>query len=119
MRLDAEESLTYNDEHRNVEDEVRGQIMKVQPVVEHETTDEWMKGKPQSAEEMRDENYPLIRLWCGDDLLFGREPMAISLARYPASRSSLMFFSMTEEAIHLPCAPDPDMAGVISGSREG
>ena len=76
------------------------------------------EGKPQSMEEMRDENYPLIRLWCGDDLLFGREPMAISLARYPASRSSLMFFSMTEEAIHLPCAPDPDMAGVLSGNAE-
>src|SRR3990170_5778152 len=34
---------------------------------------------------------------------------AISLARYPASRSLVMSFSLTEEAIHLPCAPDPDM----------
>ena len=34
---------------------------------------------------------------------------AISFARYPASRSLVMSFSLTEEAIHLPCAPDPDM----------
>ena len=34
---------------------------------------------------------------------------AIYFARYLASRSSVMSFSLTEEAIHLPCAPDPDM----------
>ena len=52
MGPDAEVGLTHDDERRNVEDEVRGQIMKVQPIVEHETTDEWMEGKPQSAEEV-------------------------------------------------------------------
>ena len=43
---DAEEGLAHDDERRDVEDEVQGQIMKVQPIVEHETTDEWMKGNP-------------------------------------------------------------------------
>ena len=38
-------------------------------------------------------------------------------AKYPASRSSLTFLSATEEAIHLPCEPDPDMAGVFVGDR--
>ena len=33
----------------------------------------------------------------------------ISFAKYPAARSSVMSFSLTEEAIHLPCAPHPDM----------
>ena len=33
----------------------------------------------------------------------------ISFAGYPASRSLAMSFSLTEEAIHLPCAPYPDM----------
>ena len=33
----------------------------------------------------------------------------IYFARYPASRSLVMSFSLTEEAIHLPCPPDPDM----------
>ena len=37
----------------------------------------------------------------------------ISLARYPASWISLMSFFLTEEAIHLPPAPDPDMIGVL------
>ena len=54
---DAEESLTHDDERRNVEDEVRGQIMKFQPVVE-----------PQSAEEVVEENYPLVRFWGRNDL---------------------------------------------------
>ena len=39
----------------------------------------------------------------------------ISAVKYLASRSSLMSFSITEEAIHLPCEPDPDMAGVVGG----
>ena len=38
---------------------------------------------------------------------------AISFAKYPASRNFVMSFSLTEEAIHLPCAPDLEMAGVL------
>ena len=38
---------------------------------------------------------------------------AISWAKYPASRSFEMSFSVMEEVIHLPCAPDPDMVGVL------
>ena len=34
---------------------------------------------------------------------------AIYFARYPASRSLVMSFSLTEEAMHLPCPPDPAM----------
>ena len=31
-----------------------------------------------------------------------------------------MSFSLTEEAIHLPCAPDPDMVGVLfGGGKDG
>ena len=40
MGPDAEESLTHDNECQNVEDEVRGQIMEVQPIVQHETMDE-------------------------------------------------------------------------------
>ena len=49
-------------------------------------------------------------------MLLGREPMDYVPARYPTSRSSLMFSSVTGEAIHLPCAPEPDMAGVFGGN---
>ena len=34
---------------------------------------------------------------------------AIPFARYPAYRSWVMSFSLTEETIHLPWPPDPDM----------
>ena len=47
-----EESLAHDDERRDVEDEVRGQIMKVQPIIEHEAADKWMEGKPQSADKV-------------------------------------------------------------------
>ena len=75
MGADAEEGLAHDDKRRDVEDEVRGQIMEVQPVVEHETTDEWMEGKSQSAEEVVEENYPLVRFRGRDDLPRGRQPM--------------------------------------------
>ena len=35
------------------------------------------------------------------------------MAKYPASRSFLMSFSLIEEAIYFPLAPDPDMIGVL------
>ena len=88
--------------------------MKIYPIVEHEAADERMKRKAQSAKKMMDEHYPLAGLWSGDDLFLSGSRWAVSLARYPASRSSLMFFSMTEEAMHLPYALDPDMVGVLS-----
>ena len=40
---------------------------------------------------------------------------AKSTDRYPASRSSLTSFSVTEEASHLPFEPDPDMPGEFGG----
>ena len=43
----------------------------------------------------------------------------ISAVKYLASRSSLMSFSVTEEAIYLPCEPDLDMAGVVGGEGKG
>ena len=75
MGPDVEESLTHDDERRNVEVEVQGQIMEVQPLVEHETTNEWMEGKPQSAEEVMEENYPLMRFRGRDDLPRSRQPV--------------------------------------------
>ena len=48
---------------------------------------------------------------------FGREPVGDLFGEIPCFRSSLMFFSVTEEAIHLPCALDRDMVGVLSGNK--
>ena len=52
MGLDAEEGLTHDDKRRDIEYEVRGQIVEVQAVVEHEPPDERVKRETQSAEEM-------------------------------------------------------------------
>ena len=55
------------------------------------------------------ENYPLVGRRGGDDLPLGRKPVSDFFRQIPASRSSVMSISLTEESIHLPCAPDPDM----------
>ena len=72
---DPEEVLAHDDERRDVEDEVGGQIMKVEPVVKHKPTDGWVEGKSQSVDKMREEHYPLLGFQCGDDLPFGRKPV--------------------------------------------
>src|SRR3954462_13780396 len=53
---------------RDVEDEVRGQIVEIQAVVEHEPPDKWVKWKAQSAEEVGKKNYPLMGPWGGEKL---------------------------------------------------
>ena len=75
MGADAEESLAHDDECRDVEDEIWGQIMKVQPILEHEAIDEWMEGKPQSPDEVGEENHPFVRFRGRDDLPRGWQPV--------------------------------------------
>ena len=60
MGLDVEEGLADDDKRRDVEDEIGGQIMEVQPVVEHEPTDKWVEGKSQSTDEVGEEYNPLM-----------------------------------------------------------
>ena len=87
MGLDAEEDLTHDDERRDVEDEVRCQIMEVQAVVEYEPPDERVKRKAQSAEEMGEKHDPLMGPGGGDELPLVGEPVPMSLDRYPVLRS--------------------------------
>ena len=68
MRLDPEEGLTHGDKRRDVEDEVRGQIVEVQAVVEHDPPDERVKRKAQSAEEMGEKCDPLMGPMGGAEL---------------------------------------------------
>ena len=73
MGADAEKSLAHDDKRRDVEDEVRSQIMEIQAVVEHEPPDKWVEWKTQSAEEVGKEYYPLMGPWGGEKLpLFGK-----------------------------------------------
>ncbi len=75
MRADAETGLAYDDKHRDVEDEVRGQIVKIQAVLEHEPPDEWVKWKTQSAEEVGKEYDPLMGPGGGDELPLVEQPV--------------------------------------------
>ena len=73
MGADAEESLAHDDKCRDVEDEVRGQIMEIQAVLEHEPPNKWMQREAQSVEEMGEEYHPLMGPRSGDELpLFGK-----------------------------------------------
>ena len=109
MGADAEESLTHDDEHRNVEEEVWGQIMEVKPVVEHETTDEWMEGKPQSAEEVVEENNPLVRFRGRNDLPRSGQPMHDIYGQLSGSARLLDVYLRNGGIHHLP--PTPNMIG--------
>ena len=68
MGPDAEEGLAHDDKHRDVEDEIGGQIMKIQPVLEHEPADKRVKRTSQSADEVGKENHPLMGFRSRDDL---------------------------------------------------
>ena len=111
MGPDAEEGLAHDDKHRDVEDEIGGQIMKIQPVVEHEPTDKRVKGKSQSADKVGKKTTLSWDSGVGMICPASGSRCTISAARYPASHSFVMFSSVTEETIHLP--PAPDMLGVV------
>ena len=55
--------------------EIRGQIMEIQAVVEHEPPDKGMEWEAQSAEEMGKEYHPLMGLGGGDELPLVGEPV--------------------------------------------
>ena len=75
MGLDAEEGLAHDDKPRDVEDEIGGQIMKIQPVLEHEPADKRVEGKSQSVDEMGKKDYPLMGFGHWDDLPRIRQPV--------------------------------------------
>ena len=70
-----EKSLAHDNERRDMEDSVRSQIMKIQPIVEHEPSHKGVEGEAQAAKEVWDKNNTLIGLWRGEDLPWSRKPM--------------------------------------------
>ena len=75
MGPDVEEGFTHDDKHRDVEDEVRRQIVEIQAVVEHEPPDERVQWKAQSAEEVGKEDDPLMGPGGRKELPLVGEPM--------------------------------------------
>ena len=49
--------------------------MEVQPIREHKDADEWMEGKPQSIDEVGEENHPFMSFRGRDDLPRGWQPV--------------------------------------------
>ena len=83
MGLDAEEGLAHDDKRRDVEDEIRGQIMEIQAIVEHEPPDKGVEWEAQSVEEMGKEYHPLMGPGGGDEL-----PLVGQLVRNIAGKVS-------------------------------
>ena len=108
MGADAEESLAHDDKRRDVEDEVRGQIMEIQAIVEHEPPDEWV-GNPSPRRKWVRNTTLSWGLGVGMSCPSSGSRCAMSSGRYPALLSFLMCPSITEETIHLP--PASDMVG--------
>ena len=67
------------------------------------------EGKPQSTEEVVEEDYPLVRFRGRNDLPRSGQPMHDIHGQVSGSAQLLDVPSVTEEAIHLP--PAPDMIG--------
>ena len=59
---DVKKSLAHDNERRDMEDSVRSQIMKIQPILEHEPPPKGVEGEAQAAEEVRDKHDTLIGL---------------------------------------------------------
>ena len=62
---DAEEGLAHDNECRDVEDRVGGQIVEVQPVVKQQSADKRVERESQPADEMGEKYNPLLGLWGG------------------------------------------------------
>ena len=107
--LDAEEGLAHDDKRRDIEDEIRGQIMEIQAIVEHEPQTNGSNGKPSPRRKWRRNTTLSWGLGVGMSCPSSESRCAMSLDKYPAFLSLLMCPSVMEETIHLP--PAPDMAG--------
>ena len=85
--------------------------MKIDPVVIHDAANKRVEGEPEPVDKMGEETTLSWGSGAGTICPAIGRRWPIFLARYPAARSLLISFSWTEEAIHLPPAPDPDIFG--------
>ena len=57
--------------------------MKIEPIVIHKAANEWMEGKPQPADKMREEYNPLVGFRSRDNLSRRRKVVADLLGQIP------------------------------------
>ena len=58
--------------------------MKIDPVIIHDDANEWVEGKPQPVDKMREEYNPLVGFRSGDDLSHRRKTVANFLGQIPS-----------------------------------
>lgn len=59
--MNPQKSFAGGDEDRYVHDRVWGEVMKIHPIVKHQTPGEGVEREAQSPKELGDEHYPLPR----------------------------------------------------------
>ena len=85
MRWGPEKGLAHDDERRDIEEGVGGKIMKIDPIVIHDSPNEQVEGKPESTDEMGKEHDSLMRFRSGDDLSRRWKTVADLLGQIPGS----------------------------------
>ena len=50
--------------------------MKINPVIIHDAANEWVKGKPEPVDKMREKHDPFVGLWSADNLSHRRKTVA-------------------------------------------
>ena len=83
MGWDAEKGLAHNYECGDIKDEVGGEVMEVQSIVKHQSTNKWVEGKPEPADKMWKEHDSLLRLRSMDNLSRRWETVANLLGQIP------------------------------------
>ena len=81
--VDAEEGLAHDNEHQDIEEGVRGKIVKIDPIVIHDSPNERVKGKPEPTDIMGKEHDSLMRFRSGDDLSRRWKTVADLLGQIP------------------------------------
>ena len=92
-----------------MEDGVWSQIVKIQPIVEHEPPHKGVKGEAQASEEVRDKHNAIVGLRRGDNLPRSKKlvlDIGGQVSDLPKLRNILL---RIEEATHWPAASDPDI----------
>ena len=75
MGLDAQKSFSQMHEDRNVNKEIGGQVMKLDPVVAQEPREESRTREPQSPFKIRGTSYDFVRIFIRMILTQGRTPL--------------------------------------------
>ena len=83
VRWNPEEGLAHDDERRDIEKRVGGKIMKIDPIVIHDSTYKWVEGKPEPTDKMGKEHDSLVRLRSRDNLSRRWETVANLLGQIP------------------------------------